>query len=329
MNKEFWDNKSVLVTGAGGFKGSHLVEKLSQTNANIVSLVRDFDPKSYFVTRHLSKKSIVVIGDLKDYRKIADILSKYEITSVFHLGAQPIVTIALLNPLETLESNIMGTVNVLESARLYSKVNEIVFVSSDKAYGPCERIPYKEDETLRGRAPYDVSKSCADLISQVYANPDVYDMPITIARCANVFGPGDLNMSRIVPGTLEAIIKNKPLKIRSSGKLVREYIYVKDSIDGYISLAENINKTKGEAFNLASKNIMSVTEIVDKISNIVGKTVKMDILNQAKAEIPKQYLDGSKIKNTIGWEPKTSFEEAIKEACQWYRKIFSSVRFSK
>jgi len=323
MNKEFWDNKSVLVTGAGGFKGSHLVENLSETNATIVSLIRDVDPKSYFETQNLSKKSIVVVGDLKNHRKIADILSKYEITSIFHFAAQPIVTTALLNPLETLESNIMGTIHILESARLYSGVSEIVFVSSDKAYGPCERIPYKEDDRLHGKAPYDVSKSCADLISQVYANPDVYDMPITIGRCANTFGPGDLNMSRIVPGTLEAIIENKPLKIRSDGKMIREYIYVEDSIDGYIDLAENINKTKGEAFNLASENIMSVTEIVHKISKIIGAPVKMDILNQAKAEIPKQYLDGSKIKNTIGWNPKTDFETAIKETYRWYKKIFS------
>jgi len=228
----------------------------------------------------------------------------------------------LLNPLETLESNIMGTVNVLESARLYSKVNEIVFVSSDKAYGPCESVPCKEDDRLHGKAPYDVSKSCADLISQVYANPDVYDMPITIARCANTFGPGDLNMSRIVPGTLEALIKNKPLQIRSNGKLIREYVYVKDSIDGYISLAENINKTKGEAFNLASRNIMSVTEIVNKIAEVLKEPVKMEILNQTKAEIPKQYLDGSKIKKAIGWAPKTDFEKAIKETYGWYKKVF-------
>jgi CDP-glucose 4,6-dehydratase len=321
MNKEFWDTKNVLVTGAGGFKGSHLVEKLSETSANIISLVRNFDPKSYFQTQNLGEKTTVVIGDLKDQRKIADILSKYEITSIFHLGAQPIVTTALLHPLETLESNIMGTVNVLESARLYSKVKEIVFVSSDKAYGSCENVPYKEDDRLQGMAPYDVSKSCADLISQVYANPDVYDMPITIARCANTFGPGDLNMSRIVPGTLESIIKNKPLKVRSNGKMIREYIYVKDSIDGYISLAENMNKTKGEAFNLASRAVMSVTEIVDRISKVLVKSVKMEILNQAKAEIPEQCLDGSKIKNAINWEAKTDFEEAIKETFEWYKRI--------
>ena len=216
----------------------------------------------------------------------------------------------------------MGTVHILESARLYSKAKEIVFVSSDKAYGPCEKMSYKEDGRLHGKAPYDVSKSCADLISQVYANPEVYDMPITIARCANTFGPGDLNMSRIVPGTLEAIIKNKPLKIRSDGKMIREYIYVKDAIDGYISLAENMNKTKGEAFNIASKAIMSVTEIVERISRVLGKPVKIKILDQAKAEISKQCLDGSKIKSIIGWQAKTDFEEAIKETFDGYKQIY-------
>lgn len=316
MNREFWKNKNVLITGAGGFKGSHLVEQLSKTEANIISLVRDFDPKSYFETKELGKKSIVVIGDLKDYRKIADILSKYEITTIFHLGAQPIVTTAIMNPLETLESNIMGTVNVFEAARVYGRVSEIVFVSSDKAYGPTEHIPYKETERLHGRAPYDVSKSCADLIAQMYAK--VYNLPITVSRCANVFGPGDLNMNRIFPGIIESIIKNKPLQIRSDGKMIREYIYVKDSVDAYIKLAENIDKTKGEAFNIASHNILSVLDAVKKVSTILGKSVKVNILNKAKAEIPKQYLDGSKIRNVLGWEPKTNFEQAVFETYDWY-----------
>jgi len=316
MNREFWKNKNVLVTGAGGFKGSHLVEQLSKTDANIISLVRDFDSRSYFETKNLGKKSIVVIGDLKDYRKIADILSKYEITTIFHLGAQPIVTTALLNPLETLESNIMGTVNVFEAARVYGKVSEIVFVSSDKAYGPTEHIPYKETERLHGKAPYDVSKSCADLIAQMYFR--VYNLPITITRCANVFGPGDLNMNRIIPGVIEAMIKNKPLEIRSDGKMVREYIYVKDSIDAYIKLAENIQKTKGQAFNIAGHNILSVLDVVKKVSSVVGKPIKVNILNKAKTEIPKQYLDGNKIKELLGWEPKTNFEDAIIECYEWY-----------
>jgi len=316
MNREFWKNKNILVTGAGGFKGSHLVEQLAKTDAKIVSLVRDFDPKSYFETKGLGKKSIVVIGDLKDFRKIADILSKYEITTIFHLGAQPIVTTAILNPLETLESNIMGTVNVLEASRIYGHLSEIVIVSSDKAYGPTNNIPYKETERLHGRAPYDVSKSCADLIAQMYAK--VYNLPITISRCANVFGPGDLNMNRIFPGIIEAIIKNKPLQIRSDGKMIREYIYVKDSVDAYINLAENIDKTKGQAFNIASHNIMSVIEVVKKVSSIIGKPVKVNILNKAKAEIPKQYLDGNKIKDVLNWEPKTNFEQAVLETYEWY-----------
>ncbi len=320
MKKEFWDNKNVLVTGAGGFKGSHLVEELSKTNANIISLVRDFDPKSYFETQKLGEKSIVVIGDLKDPIKMADILSKYEITTIFHLGAQPIVTTALLNPRETLESNIMGTVNILEAARLYSKVEEIVVVSSDKAYGPCKTMPYKEEERLQGKAPYDVSKSCADLIAQMYAN--IYDLPVVITRCANVFGPGDLNWNRIVPGMIKAIIKDETLKLRSDGEMVREYIYVKDAISGYIKLAENINKTKGEAFNIASKNVLSVLKLIDKTSNALGKNVFYKILNQAKAEIPKQHLDGSKIKNLIGWKAKINFEEAIKNTFQWYEGMF-------
>ncbi len=316
MNREFWENKNVLVTGAGGFKGSHLVEQLSKSRANIISLVRDFDPRSYFEKQNLGKKSTVVIGDLKDYRKIADILSKYEIATVFHLGAQPIVTTALMNPLETLESNIMGSVNVLEAARVYGKVSEIVVVSSDKAYGPTNRIPYKEDERLQGRAPYDVSKSCADLIAQMYAR--VYNLPVTITRCANVFGPGDLNMNRIIPGIIESIIKNKPLQIRSDGKMIREYIYVRDSIDAYIKLAENINKAKGQAFNIAGHNIMSVLEAVKRVSAIIGKPIKVNILNKAKTEIPKQYLDGSKMKEYFSWEPKIRFEEAIMESYDWY-----------
>ncbi len=320
MNKEFWDNKNVLITGAGGFKGSHLVEELSKTNAKIISLIRDFDPKSYFETQKLGEKSTVVIGDLKDPIKMADILSKYEITSIFHLGAQPIVTTALFNPKETLETNIMGTINILEASRLYSKVKEIVVVSSDKAYGPCETMPYKEEERLQGKAPYDVSKSCADLIAQMYAK--VYNLPVTISRCANVFGPGDLNWNRIVPGIIKAIIWDEVIELRSDGKMVREYIYVKDAIDGYIRLAENIDKTNGEAFNIASKNVMSVLELIERISSVLAKKVDYKILNQAKTEIPKQHLDGSKIMNVIGWEAKTNFEEAIKDTYQWYESIF-------
>jgi len=319
MKPEFWENKNILITGAAGFKGSHLVEQLSKTNARIISLVREFDPKSYFQVKELGKKSVVVIGDLKNPVKMADILSQFEITSIFHLGAQPLVTTALMNPSETLNSNIMGTVNILEAARVYGKVDEILIVSSDKAYGPSENVPYKENERLHGKAPYDVSKSCMDLISQMYGR--VYNLPIVITRCANVFGPGDSNMNRIVPDTMRAIIKNKTLEIRSDGKMIREYIYVKDTADAYISLLENINKTKGHAFNITSNNLMSVLDVVKRISIILNKPIKTKILNQAKTEISKQYLEGSKIKQMIGWETKTSFEQAVLQTYDWYQEI--------
>jgi len=319
MDKDFWKNKNILITGAAGFKGSHLVEELSKTNAKIISLVREFDPQSYFQIKELGKKSVVVIGDLKDPGKMADILSQFEITSIFHLGAQPIVTTALKNPIETLNSNIMGTANLLEAARLYGNVDEILIVSSDKAYGPCDRLPYSETERLHGKAPYDVSKSCCDLISQMYGR--VYGLPIVITRCANVFGPGDSNSNRLIPGIIEASIKDEPLEIRSDGKMIREYIYVKDTADAYISLLENISKTKGHAFNVAGNNIMNVMEVVKRISKALNKPVKTKILNQAKTEIPKQYLDGSKIKQMIGWEPKTSFEQAILQTYDWYEEI--------
>ncbi len=318
MNQDFWKNKNVLVTGAGGFKGSHLVEELINSSANIISLMRSLDPKSYFSIRGLDKKSTVVFGDLKDYRKLADILSKYEITTIFHLGAQPIVTTALVNPLETLETNIIGTVNILEAARVYSKASEIVIVSSDKAYGPCENLPYNESERLEGKAPYDVSKSCADLIAQMYSK--VYNMPVTIARCANVFGPGDRNMNRVIPGILKSIIDGEVFKIRSDGRMTREYIYVKDTIYGYIALAENIFRTKGEAYNISSRNVMDVLALINKISETLGINVQTEILNIARTEIPKQHLDGSKIKNHIGWEAETPFEQAIDETFQWYKQ---------
>ncbi len=320
MKKNFWDSKSVLVTGAGGFKGSHVVEELSKSKANIISLIKESDPKSYFNLNKLGDRSIVFWGDLKDRGKIEDIVSRFSIDIIFHLGAQPLVQAARKNPRETLESNIMGTINVLEAARLY-KVDRTLIVSSDKAYGLSENLPYKEDFKLQGKDVYDVSKSCVDMISQTYSI--VYGLPLTIARCANVFGPGDLNMDRIVPGTMESIIKNKPLEIRSDGKMIREYIYVKDAADAYISLLENFDKTRGEVFNVASKNVLSVLEIVNKISSVLDKKIETRILNNAKYEIPKQCLDGSKIKECIGFECKTKFEEAIKETYNWYERVLN------
>jgi len=263
----FWKGKNVLVTGGSGLVGSHIVEELLKNKANVVTIIRSKNPNSYFFTEGLDKSTVIAIGDLKDYKRAYDIISKYEIEYIFHVGAQAIVPTGLKNPVETFETNINGTVNVLEAARLCNGVKSIVVASSDKAYGTSDKLPYTEDMPLEGDFPYDVSKSCTDLIAQSYFK--TYKMPITIARFGNIYGPGDLNFDRIIPGTIYAALLKETLKIRSDGKMIREYLYVKDVAEGYLMLCENINKSKGEAFNLSSGLKLSVLEVVKKISKIM------------------------------------------------------------
>ena len=316
---DFWKGKNVLVTGGNGLVGSHIVEELLKNNANVIVLIRSQNPKSYFVTGGLDKKTMLAYGDLKNFKRVYDIISKYEIEYIFHIGAQPIVPTALINPVETFETNINGTINVLESARLCNSVKGIVVASSDKAYGIPKDLPYTEETPLKGTFPYDVSKSCTDLIAQSYFK--TYGMPITIARFGNIYGPGDLNFNRIIPGAIKASILDETLDIRSDGKMIREYLYVKDVADGYLMLCENINKSKGEAFNLSSGLKLSVKEVVERISEIIDKKINYKILNLAKNEIYEQYLSTEKVEKFFGWKTKYSFEDGIKETIKWYEKI--------
>jgi len=315
----FWKRKNVLVTGGNGLVGSHIVEELLKNNANVIALIRSQNPKSYFVTEGLDRKTIFAYGDLKNFKRVYDVMSKYEIEYIFHIGAQPIVPTALINPVETFETNINGTVNVLESARLCGGVKGIVVASSDKAYGKSDKLPYTEETPLKGAFPYDVSKSCTDLVAQSYSK--TYGIPITIARFGNIYGPGDLNFNRIIPGAIKAALLEETLDIRSDGKMIREYLYVKDVADGYLMLCENINKSKGEAFNLSSGLKLSVIEVLERISKIIDKKINYKILNLAKNEIYEQYLSTEKVENFFCWKTKYSFEEGIKETVKWYEKI--------
>jgi CDP-glucose 4,6-dehydratase len=231
------------------------------------------------------------------------------------------VPTAIINPVETFETNINGTINVLESARSCKSVKGIIVASSDKAYGTSKELPYTEETALKGEFPYDVSKSCTDLLAQSYFK--TYGLPLTIARFGNIYGAGDLNFNRIIPGTIKAGILNETLDIRSDGKMVREYLYVKDVADGYLMLCENINKSNGEAFNLSSGLKLSVIEVIEMISKIMGKKVKYKILNVAKNEIYEQYLSTEKIERFFDWHTKYSFEEGIKETIEWYEKILT------
>jgi len=289
-------NRNILVTGGNGFIGSHLVAELQKDNEVVFfPFGRD--------------------EDIKSYSKVLNLVTRYEVDFIFHLAAQTIVGTAYHNPLETLATNIMGTANILEAARHYPKIKGVLVASSDKAYGKM-RDKYTEDNSLKGDHPYDVSKSCADLIAQTYYN--TYQLPVVITRSANTYGAGDIHFNRLIPGIFKAIIKNETLKIRSDGTFTRDYIYVKDVVDADIALMENMMKTRGEAFNLSSGDHYSVLELVEKIGEILGKEAKCEILNTAKNEIPFQSLSCEKIKKAIGWQAKYSLEKAIPETFNWY-----------
>lgn len=329
----FLKDKNILVTGGTGFVGSHLAEELIKQKAHVVTTFISTDPLSYFFTQKLNKKTIMVHQDVCDFEGVFEVITKYNIEYIFHLAAEALVETAYHNPKKAIDTNIMGTVNVLESARLYPKVKGIIVASSDKAYGKLTKstpevfplrsltsgVKYKETDPLRGDHPYEVSKSAADLISRAYFK--TYGIPTVTTRFGNIYGEGDLNFSRIIPGTLKSIIEREPLKIRSDGSYVRDYLYVKDVVNGYLLLASNIEKVKGEAFNFGSEDTLSVLEVIRLIGRGLEKKIKYTILNQAKNEIPYQSLDYSKIKETLGWQPKYNLVKSVENIYKWYKKI--------
>lgn len=309
-------NKNVLVTGGTGFVGSHLVKELVKIGANVVTTFEYIDPKSYFVTEKLDKNCIMAKVDVANFDDVFDLVTKFDIEYIFHLAAQALVEVAYYNPRKTLESNIMGTVNVLESARLYPKIKAVVVASSDKAYGKLSSEKYVETDALRGDHPYDVSKSATDLISLSYYK--TYNTPVTVSRFGNIYGEGDLNFSRIIPILMKVINQKTELELRSDGKAIRDYLYVKDVVDGYLKLAINIEKTAGQAFNFGSSSTLSVLDIIKTIEKSLKKKVKFKILNNTKNEIPYQSLDDSKVKKMLKWKPKTELNKIIPKIFKWY-----------
>jgi len=308
--------KTVLVTGGAGFIGSHVVDRLVEEGARVVVL----DNLSSGSKKNLNSKAIFYQVDVRDMREVRGIIQKEAPSAVFHLAAQPLVETAYENPLETLEVNFMGTVHVLEVCRAQEGIEAIVMVSSDKAYGKSKTLPYAEDMPVGGDHPYEVSKASGDLIAQSYVK--TYGMPIVVARFGNTFGPRDYNFGRIIPDCFEAILKNKELLIRSDGTMIREYVYVKDVAEACFKLAQHIESSKGEAFNFGSDNILSVLEVVQEIEKILEAKIPYKILNIAKNEIPKQYLDWSKAKRLLAWQPKYTFADAIRESFEWYKENY-------
>ena len=318
----FWTDRNVFVTGATGLLGSHLTEELLARGARVTILVRDWVPDSRAVTSGTFHRCQVVRGELEDHATLLRALNEYEIDTIFHLGAQTIVGTASRSAMSTFESNIRGTWCLLEAAKQCPKLIERVLVaSSDKAYGAHDKLPYTEDAPLQGRFPYDVSKSCTDLISFSYA--ETYRLPIAVTRCGNLFGAGDLNFNRLIPGTILSALENERPVIRSDGTFVRDYFYVKDAVDAYLQLAERVpgDGFAGEAFNFGTETPLSVLEVVARLLAVMGKTsLEPKVQNEASHEIPKQYLDCAKARTRMQWRPRYTFEDGLRETVAWYQQ---------
>lgn len=323
MTNEFWQDRVVLVTGATGLLGSHMVAELVARRASVVCLVRDQVSQSHFSRLGLEQKTVVVNGCLEDYPLLERLLNEHEVETVMHLGAQTIVGTANRNPLSTWESNVRGTYNLLEACRRNQRtVGRVVVASSDKAYGDQPELPYHEDAPLEGRFPYDCSKSCTDLISRSYY--ETFKVPICITRCGNLFGPGDLNWNRIVPGTIRSAIRDEPPIVRSDGSFVRDYVYVGDAVAAYLELAEQMDRPEvvGQAFNFSDERPQSVLEIVDCVLKAVDcPDLKPNVLNQASHEIRAQYLSAEKARELLGWSPRYGLTQGLALTVAWYREL--------
>ena len=315
---------NVLVTGGTGLAGAHVIEALiKEQPPKIVTTVRTRDPFSYFTMRGLEDQVVLAYGDIRDYERMADIVTKHEIDVIFHLAAQPIVGAAYRFPREVISSNVNGTANVLEAARLSDRLKAVVVASSDKAYGASEVLPYKEDTKLEGLHPYDASKSATDLLARAYYK--TYGLPVAVTRFGNIFGPGDDNFNRIIPGLAKALIHHQPFDVRSDGKMVREYLYVKDVAKGYVMVANQIEKCKGEAFNFGSSTVLNVLQVIEEVMKVSGSKVPVNILNIAKNEIPAQHLDYTKAKDWFDWQATTPFADALAETLTWYQDYFKQI----
>lgn len=316
-----WEGRRVLVTGATGIIGAWLVKELVSEGVLVVALIQDTNPQSELYRSGYIQRVVVVNGALEDVWTLERAINLHEIDTVFHLGAQTIVGVAHRFPLPTFETNIRGTYNVLEACRLHSKlVRRVLIASSDKAYGEQAKLPYIEDMTLMGRHPYEVSKSCADLIAQTYHH--TYGLPVTIARCGNVYGGGDLNWSRIVPGTIRSFLYDTRPIIRSDGTYVRDYIYVKDVARAYMGLAEHLDddRVPGQAFNFSAESPVTVLELVQTIQSLINcENIEPRILDCAEGEIKAQYLSATKARGVLGWKPQFDLRQGLRETIEWYR----------
>ncbi len=319
-----WKARPVFVTGATGLLGSWLVPELVRRGASVVALLRDGAPRSLLVRDGWLERISTVHGSLADDGLLRRAFAEYGVDTVFHLGAQTLVGVAKVDPVGTLEANVRGTWLLLDAAR-QAGVRQVLVASSDKAYGDSPNLPYREDHPLQGRFPYDVSKSCTDLITTMYAR--TFGLRAAIVRCGNLFGGGDLNFSRLIPGVIAATLRNEPFLIRSDGKSVRDFLYVEDAADAYLALAERLvadESLAGEAFNFGLESRPTMLDLADKVLHMMGRAdLRPVVQNIASAEIREQYLDAGKARTRLGWAPRFGMEQGLRKTIDWYREFLA------
>lgn len=323
----FWKNRTAFVTGATGFVGAHIARSLVEKGARVVCLQRDNVRANALEFFNLRPQVTVINGALEDFDLMQRVLNEYEVEVVFHLAAQALVGAANRSPISTFESNIRGTYYLLEACRLTSTIKRVVVASSDKAYGSHKELPYTEDYPLHGLFPYDASKVCTDVISRSYAQ--TYDLPVAVTRFANIYGPGDLNLSRIIPGTIISILKNEQPIIRSDGTPKRDFVYVDDVTSAYLQLAEKIEEVKGEAFNFGSNAPVQMLDLVQRIIRVAGKEGEIEphVMLQTKIvrEIDEQYLASDKARKILGWQSNIGLDEGLKLTFDWYQENINTI----
>ncbi len=315
----FWKDRNAFVTGATGFVGAHVARTLVEQGARVVCLQRDALPTNSLDLFDIRRRVTVINGMVEDFSLMQRIINEYEIQAVFHLAAQAIVGVANRSPLSTFESNIRGTYSLLEACRTGQMVRSVVVASSDKAYGSHENLPYREDDPLLGLFPYDASKACTDILARSFAH--TYGTPVAVTRSANIYGPGDMNLSRIIPGTIVSVLRDEPPMIRSDGTPVRDFVYIDDVVRGYLLIAEKIDEVRGEAFNFSAGEPVRMIDLVERIIKLSGRNLEPRIMSQRKIEreIDAQYLSAEKVAELLAWRAKVDLDDGLQRTIEWYR----------
>ncbi len=323
----FWNNRTAFVTGATGFVGAHVARMLVEEGARVVCLQRDAVRANSLDLFDLLRRVTVINGSVEDFALMERIINEYEIEAVFHLAAQAIVGAANRSPLSTFEANIRGTYSLLEACRISSTIKRVVVASSDKAYGTHENLPYNEDFPLLGLFPYDASKACTDILARSFAH--TYQTPVAVSRFANIYGPGDMNLSRIIPGTIVSVLRDEAPIVRSDGTPIREFVYVDDVARGYLLLAEKIDEALGEAFNFGAGDTIQTLDLVKLIIKHSGKNLEPRVMLQKKIdrEIDAQYLSAEKVEKHLGWRAQVILDEGLRRTIDWYREHLSEIQF--